>query len=358
MGPAPNPAGRHFSANRPRHRALGRFLVPVPGLLLTCACLALAQHTGSTFVSVVGQVTTEGGNPIPSGVVVSIQGDNGITVAQQPADSQGHFQIDNLLSGRRLYRLTVKADGYYPREQSLDLRDGDAVLTVKVVLTRLSKTATTGEAPPPLTDMSAPRKARKAYDRGVRELEAHRLAEAQRDFESAVQLYPCYARAQTSLAAVLISKRDLASAETALRKAIQCDPGFGASFASLGMVLNNEKRFTESEAALTQGLRTSPGAWMLYDELAAAHYNEAKYAEATDEWLRAVSLNPDGPSDLHAKLAAAYLRQGNADKACAEMRTYLRLDPDGRFAAQARSLIHQIETTSAAAPALETKPNP
>jgi tetratricopeptide (TPR) repeat protein len=301
------------------------------------------------MVSVTGKVTTQGGQAIPSGVSVSVQYDDGITVGQQSTDSQGHFQIDNLPSGRRLYRLTVKAEGYYPFQQSLDLRDGTAVVTVQVVLTRVSNTAKSDEALPLLTDMSAPRKARKAYDKGVRELDAHRLPEAQRDFAAAVAEYPCYARAQTSLAAVLISKRDLSAAEGALRKAIQCDPGLAASFAWLGRVLNSEKRFAESEAALERGLRTSPNAWALYDELAAAHYNQGMYAQATGEWLRAVSLNPDAPSDVHAKLAAAYLQQGQADKAYAEMQTYVRIDPNGRFAAQARSLMRQIESSSSTA---------
>jgi tetratricopeptide (TPR) repeat protein len=243
----------------------------------------------------------------------------------------------------------VKAEGYYPSEQSLNLRDGSAAVTVQIVLTRASKAAESDAALPVLTDMSAPRKARKAYDNGVRELESHRLPEAQRDFAAAVAEYPCYARAQTSLAAVLISKRGLPAAEAALRKAIQCDPGFAESYASLGRVLNSEKQFSESEAVLEQGLRTSPKDWVLHDELAVAHYNQEMYSQATDEWLRAVSLNPDAPSDLHAKLAAAYLRQGITDKAYAEMQTYVRVDPGGRFAAQARSLMHQIESSSSAA---------
>lgn len=305
-----------------------------------------AQRDQSTMVSVVGKVTTEGGQPIPRSATVTVQGDNGTTVGQQSVDSQGHFQIDNLASGRRLYRLIVKAEGYYPAEQSLNLRGGRAVVTVEIVLTRVSESAKS-EAPL-LTDMNAPRKARKAFAKGARELDARHLPEAQRDFAAAVADYPCYARAQTALAAVLISKRDLPAAEAALRKAIQCDSGFVDSFASLGRILNSENRFSESEAVLEQGLRTSPGDWVLYDELASAHYNQGLYPQAADEWLRAVSLSPNAPSELHTKLAAAYLRQGNTGKAYSEMQTYLRLDPDGRFAAQARSLMRQIETSSSA----------
>ena len=341
------------------HRVLRLSLLWLAVSLTTLGlhCLAQTQTHRESKVSVVGQVTTEGNRAIPSGVVVRLETDAGRPVGQQTADSEGHFQIDNVPSGRRLYRLIVKAEGYYPFEQSLDLRSGTATVTVHIALTRVSKTAQPDQALPLLTDMSAPRKARKAYEKGARELGAHRLPEAQHDFAAAVAEYPCYARAQTSLATVLISKRDLAAAEAALRKAIQCDPGFAGSFASLGRVLNSEKRFVESAATLEQGLRTSPNAWVLYDELGSARYNQGMYPQATDEWLRAVALNPDAPSDLHAKLAAAYLQQGNSGKAYAEMQTYVRTDPNGRFAAQARSLMRQIESSSSAGgPRMEPEP--
>lgn len=70
------------------------------------------------------------------------------------------------------------------------------------------------------------------------------------------------------------------------------------------------------------------------------------------------SLNPAAPSDLHAKLAAAYLQRGNADKAYAEMQTYVRTDPSGRFAAQARSLMHEIESSSSSSARRRVEPAP
>jgi tetratricopeptide (TPR) repeat protein len=306
-----------------------------------------APAASQAWVSVVGEVTTEGGEVIPSGVSVLVEWFDGRRITEQSANRQGLFQIDNLRRSRRPFRLTIKAEGYYTVQQELDLTQATGTVTVHVVLTRVSRTKQAEQALPVLTDMSAPRPARKAFERGWRDLQANNLAGAQRNFAKAVAEYPCYARAQTGLAAVLIGKGDLGAAEAALHKAIQCDPGFPDGLASLGRVLNSEKRFAETETTLQQGLRVSPKAWQLYDQLAAAHYGLGFYSQAREEWLRVTTLNPEAPPELHAKLSAAYLREGNTEKAYAEMQTYLRLEPEGRYATQLKSLMHQIEFSGA-----------
>src|SRR6516165_3840013 len=94
--------------------------------LVAMVCFAaggiLTQAQELHLVSVAGQVTTEGDQIIASGVTVSVETTEGWRMAERPADSQGRFQIDNLPSGRKPYRLTVTADGYYPVQEELDLR--------------------------------------------------------------------------------------------------------------------------------------------------------------------------------------------------------------------------------------------
>jgi tetratricopeptide (TPR) repeat protein len=176
-------------------------------------------------------------------------------------------------------------------------------------------------------------------------------------------VYPCYARAQTGLGVLLIGQRDLPAAEAALHKAIQCDPNFPHAFVWLGRLLIRERRFNESVTTLQQGLRLSPKAWELYDQLAAAHYNLGLYSQAREEWLRVEEINPEAPFELHARLSMAYLREGNSQKAYAEMQAYLQAEPEGRYAPQLKSLMHQLETVGAvhnpseqAAPPASPKP--
>jgi tetratricopeptide (TPR) repeat protein len=330
--------------------------------LVAVMCFAAGGMLGEAQelhqVSVAGQVTTEGDQVIASGVKVTVETAEGWRMAERPADSQGRFQIDNLPSGRKPYRLTVTADGYFPVQEELDLRSAGGTVTVNVVLTRISKMKQPDESLPALTDLSAPHKARKAFDKGLRALQARQLSDAQRDLSGAVAEYPCYARAQTALAALLIAKRDLTAAEAGLRKAIQCDPGFADGFASLGRLLNSENKFAESEEVLQQGLRLSPNAWDLYDQLATAHHRLGLYSKAAEEWVRVLALNPQAPAEVHAKLAAAYLQQGNSEKAYAEFQAYLRAEPEGRFATQATRLVHYIESSGALHTLADQVPQP
>lgn len=306
-------------------------------------------------MSVAGQVTTAGDQAISSGVTVLVERYDGVHMGEVSADQQGHFQFDILPSGRRPYRMTVKAEGYNTIQQMLDVRAAAGTISVQVILTPALKGKSETGPLPALTDMSAPRKAHKAIDEGVRALEAHRLPDAERHFSDAIAQHPCYARAYNGLAVVHIAKRDLGAAEAELRKAIQCDPGFPDAFVSLGRVLNSEMRFTESESILQQGLRLSPKTWELYDQLAAAHYNLGSYSQAAEEWLQVESMNRTPPAELHAKLSAAYLREGKPEEAHAEMEVYLRAEPQGRFAAQLKSLMRQMESSGAvSAPADQT----
>jgi tetratricopeptide (TPR) repeat protein len=228
----------------------------------------------------------------------------------------------------------------------LDLKDGIGPVTLRIVMTRAPTRRTTAPLPA-LTDMSAPKNARKVFAKAVQALRANRLDDARQKFEMAVADYPCYARALTGLASVRIAAGDLDGAATSLQQAIRCDPGFPDAFTSLGKLLNSQKRFVESEEILKQGLRLSPEAWQLYDQLATAHYNEGQYGKAEEEWLRVLSLDPAPPAEVHAKLAAVYLQGGARDKACAEMRAYLQTEPSGRFASKFKAMMSRFEPSGA-----------
>jgi len=307
-------------------------------LLLFSTAPGLCQQT---FV-VEGQVLTDRGVPPATTANLHLETQDGQVVADQPADSRGQFRFINLT--RQAYRLTVTAEGFQTLQQWLDVRRGYSRYLITVTLTSLEKAKSKG-AKVSITDLSAPKKARKEYEKGQRAFQKDNLPEARRHLENAAAEYPCYARAQTNLGMTLELLSEYAPAESAFRKAVECDAGFLEAHVQLGILLNHQKRFAECAADLRKVIGHFPGSWQLSYQLAAAEYGLGQYQQAAQEYLRAESLSSEIPAKIHVRLADAYTRQGTYADAYAELQAYLRAEPQGRFAAKATDVIQRMEKT-------------
>lgn len=314
---------------------------------------------GQGTATIMGQVRTDNGQVIPFGVTVRLETGEGRQVAQQPANSDGQFEFDDLR--KTTYQLTATADGFQPAEKEIDLAFGANRIIVNLLLTPLAKTRQVASALPTLTDMQAPSKARKEYEKGVHALMEKDVSAARARFEEAVSIFACYARAQADLAVALTLQHESSGAEAALKKALLCDPGYLDAYPQLGQLYNAEKKFAESEAVLQQGLRHSASAWSIYYQLGVACYGQGQYGKAEEAFLKSLSLNQSPPSELRVKLADVYLKERAYDKAYAEMQAYLRADPNGRLAAKVKNIMQQMEASgipNAAAKPPENQPPP
>jgi len=300
-------------------------------------CLALA-HPFPSFadqgVTLKGQVMTRDGQVLSSGVKISLETDQGAMMGNRPVDAFGNYLFEGLAAGT--YHLTVTADKFQVYEQDVEIDFRQQTYTVNVYLTPSTKTEV--KVPPALTDEAAPKTARKEFEKGEQALKGNKLADARLHLERAVTDYPCYARAQASLAEVDLHDGKADSAEACFKKAIQCDGSFLDPFSELAELYIVEKKFAESETILNQGLRLSPQAWLFHYEMGQAHYGMQKYPESVQDYLLAQSLHPEVPPKFHIKLANAYLRTEAYPKALAEFQTYLRLEPKGQYAPAARQV--------------------
>lgn len=279
------------------------------------------------------------GGEVPPGTMVMLQTMEGEIAAQQPLDSSGAFEISELRKIR--YLLIVKANGFKPYQQEIDLGLTSDVHFVDITLTPISTVVR--RPPPALTDLQAPKEARKAFARGRQALEQKNAKKAERFLESAVKIYPCYARAQTDLGLTLSTLGKFGNAEEALRKAIACDPGFLESYTMLGQLLNAEKHYTMSEAVLEKGLTLSPGAWQFYAELGTAEFGQGKYLNAAEQFQKAEQMTPGPPADIHVKLANAYVKMRSFNQAYGEMAAYLNADPGGPLAPRIKEIMGQMK---------------
>ncbi len=293
---------------------------------------------------IVGQVRTVDNSPLPQGVRVRLETDDGAFSDQQFVPANGRFHFLGVEG--KSYRVVVTAKGFQTGHQKVDNTWG-ASNSPTIYLAPLVKENAT---PPgePVTDLAAPKRARREYEKGARELEGGNLEEARIHLEKAVAEDPCYARAQTALGVTLSRQQQWAAAESAFHNSIKCDGGFLEAYLQLAILLKGQKKYQECEATLEQGLRQFPSEWRLHYQLANAKEGLGDYETAEQEFLKAQTLNAELPPAFHLQLADLYRNWKKYDKAQAEMQAYLRAAPNGEFAEATRKMLREMPASELA----------
>ena len=167
---------------------------------------------------------------------------------EQPVNAGGYFEFPGL--ARAYYHLTVAAAGFQTYQQDVDLRSVGDRLNINVQLSPVRSAEPRAlSSLPSRTDAKAPKNARKEYEEGTQAFSDGKWSKSEAHLEKAVEEYPCYARAQTELAIVLVEQHDLVRSEAGLKQAIECDPDYPDAYAALGQLYNDEKRYADSVAA-------------------------------------------------------------------------------------------------------------
>lgn len=294
-------------------------------------------------VTLKGQIRAADGGSIPVLAMAYLRSQNEEPVVSTAVDISGDFEFTGVTPA--LYHLVVTAENYVPYRQTLDLLTGPAeYYTVNVVLVPAPATEPTANVRSSITDEAAPKSARKEFEKGSRALSENKDQEARNHLQKAVSVYPCYARARIALADLDLAENKPDDAETSLKKAVQCDGGFLKPFSQLGQLYYKQRKLQASDEILTQGLRLFPSSWLLHYQHGAVLFDEGKYPEAVRAFEIAVASNPVMPAEFHAHLANAYLKTGNREKALVEIETYLRLEPNGKYAASSRQVAQALKS--------------
>jgi Tfp pilus assembly protein PilF len=295
-----------------------------------------------------GQVRMMGHGPLPLDITVALEEPDGALVAQRFVGGDGGFRFDAMSGGA--YRLIVTAKGFHTVDQVVDMEsEASRHPTIYLVPSAKKPTSPTSSAET-ATDLAAPKKARKEYEKGSRLLRNGNLEEARKHLEDAVAEDPCYARAQTALGETLIMQSQFLAAESAFSKAIKCDGQFLEAYVLLTVLLNTERKYKECKAEIEQGLRRFPNEWRLHYQLGLAEVGSGNYEQAEQAYLKAQTINPEVPPEFHLRLAGVYLKWKKQDKAYAELESYLRADPHGSMAEPARKMMQQLEASGAVTP--------
>lgn len=321
-----------------------------------CQCVILAQVQSSPTTSTVeihGQVRfVEGGAPAANVVVRLESFDGGGSISEAFTDRLGKFRFTGLPPAQ--YSVRVRQSGYRDAQQSIDMTTTSSGL----VLLQLSRDAPASTTSPVTgsIDAKVPAAAQKEFDKGTAALAEggkEKTEFAVRCFEKAVSIYPQFVEARLKLGTAHMDLAEWEKAEKALLATIDVDEKAFNAFFALGEVYLRQNKTADAEKVLVKGLAIQDASYLGHLNLARVYWEKAREVKdlaqakpalerAYDEVKRALTLNPD--------LATAHLLKGNlllrvsrtAD-ALVEFGEYLRLEPNGPFAAETRTLVEKIK---------------
>ncbi|HEV7681486.1 MAG TPA: tetratricopeptide repeat protein [Pyrinomonadaceae bacterium] len=323
------------------------FRFPLTAIIfLSMGLTTLAQRDRDTYsnasanaVEVVGQVRlVETGLPA-NRISVRLERFGGGLIDQMETDSGGRFRFANLARG--YYKIVVNAPGFRATQQDADLQ----VVYRAYLVFELTSEKAGAMTLIDVVDARAPAGAREALVRGREALSKKSYPEAIEQLQKAITSYPAFYEAHLLLGTAFVDQREWRKAEVAFQAALELKASSATAKLALGEVYWRQHRLDEAEKTLLEGLKLDEKSWHGYFTLARLYWDQENIAKAAPAIGHTLQLKPDF-AEAHLLAGNVLLKVNQQQRAAAEYQEYLRLEPKGEFAVQARELIEKLNKAS------------
>jgi tetratricopeptide (TPR) repeat protein len=200
------------------------------------------------------------------------------------------------------------------------------------------------------TSLHAPKDARKAYDKGREALRKQKWADAQKQLEKAVQVYPEFAAAWYELGRSLESQEQLDKAREAYGKSLAADPKFVNPYLQLAGLAARDKKWQEVADTTDRVVRLNPvdfpGAYFFSS---IAHYNLKNLDAAEKSAREGIKADTQHrfPKINHI-LGVILAQKGEFTAAAGFMKDYLKFAPKASDADVVKNQLAELEKFAAA----------
>jgi tetratricopeptide (TPR) repeat protein len=295
----------------------------------------------------------------------SINVGSSLTAALQDASSSGFSDpasgtgLPGMLSGNTgvptdrqwMYcEIRAQLSGYQSQTVNLaNRRAMDDPNVGTILLHRLSPSEGTMVS---ATTLAAPRRARRAYEKGLDLIKKKRVDDAQASFTQAVEEYPRYAAAWAQLGTLASTRGDADAARRAFEQSIDADPKYVVPYVEMSLLELRARQWKEVASISEKAVRLDPFNYpQAYFFNAVAHYNLHEPGAAEESARRAQKLDTRHQLPEVSHLIGLILAERHDySGAVVEMREYLKLAPQARDAADTRSQLERFEKLIAAEP--------
>ncbi len=328
------------------------------------------------FVS--GKVMLQGGGALPEPVPIE-RVCNGTVRREGYADTKGTFEFqlglnltfqDASENDSRVTPSSQSRAGSNTNLRALDLNGCElravlpgyqsSVVTLRVtggdtwqyevgtiILTRIGNAPGTTIS---VTSMAAPKDAMHAYEK-AQKLKAEKPAEAEKELNKAVKIYPRFAAAWTLLGDMHRERNDFEGARSNYTQAVAADSQFVNPNFGLALIAAQEKKWDDTVRFTDQVIKLNAAAYpVAYFLNAAANYNLQKF-EPAEESARKFKTLDTQHNHPDVCLLLTYVLSTKQDYAGAarEIREYLVLAPNSPDAESLKNDAKRFEDLSVSA---------
>lgn len=198
-----------------------------------------------------------------------------------------------------------------------------------------------------VTSMAAPKDAMRAYEKAER-VKQEKPAEAEKELNKAVGIYPQFAAAWTLLGDLHRKQERFDQARTEFERAMAADPQYVNPAFGLATIAMQEKKWDEAAQRSDQVLKMNALAFPLaYFFNAAANYNQQKFDTAEESARKYKTLDAQhSHPDVCLLLSYIYSRRQDYAAAAREIREYLAAVPESPDAESLKSDAKKLEDLS------------
>jgi tetratricopeptide (TPR) repeat protein len=324
------------------------FLVAVLPLEAISADAQRATAAPTSSIVVVRVEAPDGGPFEPSADVELSRGSEKTAMHQLTRDT-GEAQFDNVSSG--IYFVVVTAPGYKPAHDSVEVsgQGGDVQVWIRLE----SDSGVSSSANGPGGHLLAP-KAEKIAAKGLEDLRAGKLDDAQKQFEATYKLAPGDADVNYLLGYTVLQQKDLEGAQTYLQRATSIEPHHISALVALGQLQLRQGNLSAATATLEQAVSLDAENWMAHWSLASTYLGTQQYEKARIEADAAVKFGKGAGNGAEIIIGEAWAATGEKDKAIDALQSFLRDAPGNSAAPIALAMIAKLNAEKSASEVLAT----
>ena len=200
------------------------------------------------------------------------------------------------------------------------------------------------------TTALAPKDARKSFDKARENVRKQKWAEARKELEKAVTVYPKYAAAWHQLGLIHEKNNDLDAARKAYAEALSADARFISPYMQLAQMAVKEAKWQDVADTTSRVVKLNPFNFpQAYFYNAVANFNLQKLDAAEASAREALKIDSEHRIVKASHLLGVILAQKNDYAGAAEhMENYLKFAPQANDAEQVRKQLEEIRRFTAA----------